>query len=116
QTVSKGAARSHGTCQARRCSVAHAAARGNRGQEAQTKTMSLHIPAALAALVRRRARGVCEYCRLPQRSQEANFHVDHIDPRAGGGRMVLENLALACVTCSLKKAARTYARDPASGE
>ena len=36
--------------------------------------MSERIPIALAKLVRRRAREVCEYCLLPQSSQEAAFH------------------------------------------
>jgi len=51
---------------------------------------------------------------LPQSSQEAVFHIDHIQPRAAGGPTSAENLALACVTCSLKKAARTLGLDPIS--
>jgi len=78
--------------------------------------MSEHLPAALIKMVRRRAGQVCEYCLLPQRSQEAAFHVDHIQPRAAQGPTRAENLALACVTCSLKKAARTHGRDPDSKE
>jgi hypothetical protein len=74
--------------------------------------MSKHIPAKLAKLVRDRARAACEYCRLPQSLQEAAFHLDHVDPRAAKGPSDEDNLALACVTCSLKKAARTHARDP----
>src|SRR3954471_111646 len=46
--------------------------------------------------------------------QEAKFHVDHIEPQAAGGATVLENLALACVSCSLRKAARRSALDPAT--
>ena len=74
--------------------------------------MRTWIPAALASLVRLRAGEVCEYCRLPQSSQEATFHVDHIRPLAVGGSTTPFNLALACVTCSLRKAARTQAQDP----
>jgi len=74
--------------------------------------MSAHIPAALVRLVRDRAGEACEYCLLPQSSQEATFHVDHIRPRARRGPTSADNLALACVSCSLKKAARTHARDP----
>jgi hypothetical protein len=76
--------------------------------------MSEYVPVALAKLVRKRARDRCEYCRLPQSSQEAAFHLDHIEPHFTGGLTVADNLALACVTCSLRKAARTYARDPLS--
>jgi hypothetical protein len=73
--------------------------------------MSDYIPAAMVRRVRARAGDVCEYCRLPQFTQEATFHVDHIRPREAGGKTRLDNLALACVTCSLRKAARVRARD-----
>jgi hypothetical protein len=76
---------------------------------------STHIPARLLGLVRRRAGDVCEYCRLPQSSQEATFHVDHIKPRSARGRTTADNLALACVTCSLRKASRQKVRDPHTG-
>ncbi len=36
-------------------------------------------------------------------------------PVAEGGKTVLENLALACVSCSLRKGARLRARDPRTG-
>ena len=77
--------------------------------------MSLQIPLRLVKLVRERAGDVCEYCVLPQASQEATFHVDHVLPRSQNGPTQLENLALACVTCSLRKAARTTAIDPRTG-
>lgn len=78
--------------------------------------MSKHIPIFLDELVRKRAAYFCEYCQLPQSSQEATFHLDHIQPRFARGATRAENLALACVTCSLKKAARTHARDPISNK
>lgn len=77
--------------------------------------MSERIAAPLVRLVRTRAGELCEYCRLPQWSQEATFHIDHINPTTAGGPTTVENLALACVTCSLRKAARTAGRDPKSG-
>lgn len=77
--------------------------------------MSGHIPADLDRKVRQRARDCCEYCRLSQKWQEATFHVDHVIPRAAGGKTTLANLALACVSCSLRKAARLSADDPRSG-
>jgi len=76
--------------------------------------MSRHIPSELVRQVRLRAKETCEYCQLPQFSQEATFHVDHIQPRVAGGATAIENLALACVTCSLRKAARQRLRDPRS--
>jgi hypothetical protein len=78
--------------------------------------MSDHIPAELARAIRERAGDICEYCHLPQILQEAAFHIDHISPRRTRGPSRLDNLALACVTCSLKKAARTYACDPRTKE
>lgn len=77
--------------------------------------MSQHIPAALKRMVRERATDCCEYCHFPQDSQEAAFHIDHILPLADGGTATADNLALACVTCSLTKAARTVGQDPATG-
>jgi len=74
------------------------------------------IPAELARLVRDRATNHSKYCQLPQSCQEATFHIDHVEPRRAGGQTNLENLALACVTCSLKKGARTNVVDPESGE
>ena len=75
-----------------------------------------HIPAELRRLVIQRAAGRCEYCGLSQEGQEATFHVDHAIPVAAGGQTVAENLALACVSCSLRKAARQTAVDPQGGE
>lgn len=74
-----------------------------------------HIPARLRRLVLRRGAGVCEYCHLSQAGQEASFHIDHVKPLASGGQTVAENLALACVSCSLRKAAREIAVDPNTG-
>jgi hypothetical protein len=75
-----------------------------------------HISARLRRLVIQRAVGRCEYCGLSQEGQEATFHIDHIAPLAAGGETVADNLALACVSCSLRKAARQTAIDPQSGE
>ena len=78
--------------------------------------MSQRIPTLLGDLVRRRAGGLCEYCWLPQSSQEATFHIDHILPLTADGPTASENLAVACVTCSLRKAARTKVRDAVTGQ
>jgi hypothetical protein len=69
----------------------------------------------LRQFVIQRAQNSCEYCGLSQEGQEATFHIDHVVPRASGGQTVAENLALACVSCSLRKAARQIAVDPHSG-
>ena len=75
-----------------------------------------HIPANLRRLVQDRSGGRCKYCHLAQAGQEATFHIDHIKPVAAGGLTVPDNLALACVSCSLRKAAQESAVDPVTGE
>lgn len=74
------------------------------------------VPARLREAVIRRARRRCEYCHLAQEGQEATFHVDHIVPIVANGPTTSDNLALACVSCSLRKAARVSAIDPETGE
>jgi HNH endonuclease len=73
------------------------------------------LPIRLRRRVVLRAGGRCEYCELAQEGQEATFHIDHIVPVAAGGPTVLENLALACVSCSLRKADHRSGRDPETG-
>jgi len=63
-----------------------------------------------------RAGNCCEYCQLPQAGQEATFHIDHVMPVAERGETTLGNLALACVSCSLRKGARRWVQDPGTGE
>jgi hypothetical protein len=74
-----------------------------------------YIPAFLRKLVIRRAKNRYEYCGLSQAGQEATFHIDHIIPVAAGGTTTADNLALACVSCSLRKGARELAIDPLTG-
>jgi hypothetical protein len=71
---------------------------------------------ALAAKVVARASERCEYCLLSQSGQEAQFHIDHVIPVAANGVTTYENLAVACVSCSLRKGARRLVPDPISGE
>ena len=73
------------------------------------------IPPRLHDEVVSRAAYRCEYCRLSQLGQEATFHIDHVVPRTAGGPTTTENLALACVSCSLRKWAKQTANDPESG-
>ena len=75
-----------------------------------------YIPAELRWFVIQKAAGCCEYCGLSQKGQEATFHIDHVIPVSAGGQTVAENLALACVSCSLRKAARQTTIDPQSGK
>lgn len=74
-----------------------------------------HVPHGMRQTVILRAENRCEYCGLAQDGQAATFHIDHVLPVAAGGDTSLANLALACVSCSLRKGARQFAVDPASG-
>lgn len=73
------------------------------------------IPLDLRLAVTLRARNRCEYCQLSQVSQEAVFHVDHVLPRVAGGLTELSNLALACVSCSLRKGHSQVGTNPETG-
>ena len=77
--------------------------------------MTRTIPPALRARVADRANHRCEFCGLAQAGQEATFHIDHVIPRVADGATDEDNLALACVGCSLRKGARQRAVDPATG-
>ena len=68
----------------------------------------------LRRAVEARADDRCEYCGLAQIGQKAVFHVDHVVPRSAAGETHIGNLALACVSCSLRKGARQTAPDPAT--
>jgi len=72
---------------------------------------------ATRALVRARASGQCEYCRLRQEDVPiAAFHVEHIIPRQHGGNDEAENLAFACHHCNLHKGPNLSGIDPNTGE
>ena len=75
-----------------------------------------YISASLRQLVIERTGNRCEYCGLSQAGQAATFHIDHIIPLAEDGQTTQQNLALACVSCSLRKAARLNAIDPDTGQ
>lgn len=62
------------------------------------------MDAATRDLVRQRAQGRCEYCRLPQDAAPYfTFHIEHIRARQHQGSDDPSNLAFACRDCNLKK-------------
>jgi hypothetical protein len=61
------------------------------------------VPADLDRRVRARAKGLCEYCQLPQSVYPWAFQVDHIIARQHGGKTQTSNLALACPRCNRNK-------------
>ncbi len=70
---------------------------------------------ALARLVRERARGCCEYCRLPEQFSSIPFELDHIIAEQHGGRTIAGNLALACFADNHHKGPNLAGIDPKTG-
>jgi hypothetical protein len=58
---------------------------------------------AIEKAVRSRARGLCEYCHLPQSLYTERFHADHIIARQHGGLTKLDNPAFCCLECNQRK-------------
>ncbi len=74
------------------------------------------IPVSLRRSVIQKSNNRCEYCKISQIGQVATFHIDHIVPIVAGGETIADNLALACVSCSLRKGARQELKDLETGE
>jgi hypothetical protein len=75
--------------------------------------MSLgHVPRRLREVVQRRAGGLCEYCRYPERAFYAAFNCEHCLPERAGGRSVATNLAWARPACNGHKGDARLAVDP----
>ena len=70
----------------------------------------------IAAEVRRRAGHRCEYCLIPQALFGRRFHIEHIVAKQHGGLTSLDNLALACWQCNLKKGPNLSGIDPETGQ
>jgi len=73
------------------------------------------MDAATRNLVRHRAAGRCEYCRLLESAHALPFHIEHIVARQHGGGDSPDNLALACDRCNLYKGPNLSAIDPVDG-
>jgi len=74
------------------------------------------MDATLERLVRRRAAGRCEYCRLPQAGTRVPLEIDHVIARRHRGRTVSGNLALSCYYCNVYKGPNLTGLDPATGQ
>ncbi len=64
------------------------------------------------AKVAARAGRVCEYCHAPEIISNMAFEVEHIIPRAKNGSDELDNLALSCRICNLRKSNHLDGIDP----
>ncbi|MBI1900282.1 MAG: HNH endonuclease [Planctomycetia bacterium] len=69
----------------------------------------------VALSVRRRARGCCEYCRLPESLSSIPFEIDHVIAEQHGGKTVPGNLALACFADNHHKGPNLAGIDPKTG-
>lgn len=67
-------------------------------------------------LVNSRAKGMCEYCRVPQTSGTITYHVDHIRPIKHNGTDDIDNLCLSCYKCNGYKGTNIAGYDPLSDE
>lgn len=75
------------------------------------------MDAATRAAVRERAGQCCEYCQRRQiDSPLIPLQIEHIIPRKHGGSDELDNLALACADCNLRKGSNLTGIDPETNE
>jgi hypothetical protein len=74
------------------------------------------IEPALRELVRSRAAGVCEYCRISERFTLAEHEIDHVIAVKHGGQTVVENLAFCCTVCNRFKGSDIASIDPETGQ
>ena len=78
--------------------------------------MTARPSAELRRQVVRRANERCEYCLIHQDDAVANHQIDHVIADKHGGPTTLENLALACVLCNIRKGSDLSSIDPESVE
>ncbi|MBM3993368.1 MAG: HNH endonuclease [Planctomycetes bacterium] len=70
----------------------------------------------LRALVRKRAKRRCEYCRLHEDDLPAwPFHVEHLIPKKHGGTDDPKSLAWPCHYCNLCKSSNLSGRNSKTG-
>jgi len=58
----------------------------------------------------------CEYCHAPESVFNFPFEVDHVIPVSSDGKDTEENLALACRSCNIYKAAFLDGVDPETSD
>ncbi len=67
-------------------------------------------------VVRERAGGRCEYCRLPEDCSDIRFHIEHVVAKQHLKEDSLSNLALACDRCNFNKGPNLSSMDPETGK
>lgn len=68
------------------------------------------------AVVRKRAKRRCEYCKAPENITAYAFHIEHIQPRNEGGKNEIGNYALSCQHCNRSKWYHVTGEDPETGK
>lgn len=74
------------------------------------------IPRSLRVLVTADEQHRCAYCQSAVAIVGMPFEMDHVIPESLGGLTVRENLCLCCGPCNERKACRTTAIDPLTGQ
>ncbi|MBC7529139.1 MAG: HNH endonuclease [Chthonomonadaceae bacterium] len=74
------------------------------------------ISKAIRQIVSKRAGERCEYCQSPLDHSPDPFSVEHILPRAEGGKDTLDNLAYSCQGCNNAKHIAIRGLDPVTGQ
>jgi hypothetical protein len=77
--------------------------------------MNARPSADLRRQVAERAGDRCEYCLIHQEDSIARHQIDHVIADKHGGPTTLENLALSCVLCNLRKGSDLSSIDPDTG-
>lgn len=72
----------------------------------------MSISLTLKLQIRQRAEYLCEYCHSSEEASTSQFTIDHLQPRSLGGSDELENLALACHRCNIRRYNFTTGIDP----
>jgi len=70
------------------------------------------LPKKLDKGIRLEAKNRCGYCLGEQKYILAWLEIEHIYPRAKGGKTIKENLWLACPYCNTFKSSQTHGIDP----
>lgn len=78
--------------------------------------MTTRPPTAMRQTVIERAENCCEYCLMHQDFVAATHQIDHVVAEKHGGATNLDNLALSCATCNLRKASDVASFDPDTGD
>jgi HNH endonuclease len=74
------------------------------------------MDAGAREFVRERARNSCEYCLIPDESDELPFHIEHVIAKQHGGSDDLANLCWSCSRCNLYKGTNIASLDRETGE